>query len=530
MRRFVGLVSLLTIAVGCRGSGGGMLAAQPAPRRVPRLVLFLTIDQLRPDYLPHFDAQLTGGLARLWRGGAVFLNGVQDHGNTETAPGHASTMSGRFPRSTGIVANSAGVEDPSAPLIGDQGPGASPHRFRGTVLFDWMQAKSPASRALSVSRKDRGAILPLGKAREHVYWYSGARFTTSKYYRDSLEKWVDDFNDRRLPQRYAGATWGILLPPDAYPEPDSVATESAGRGFVFPHPFPADSTRAAAALQETPRMDDVTLAFALAGLRALSLGATDGVTDLLAISLSSTDAVGHRFGPDSRELHDQIVRLDRYLGVFLDSLFKLRDSSQVVIALTADHGVTPVPGSKSRYPNAGAGFVNLAPTLQAFFTPLRAQGFDESVIDYSIDMLFMNRAAVTARGLNPDSLARAFAKVVSAVPGVQRADLVSELARKDTTRDYVARRWLHMLPATLPAVVTVTLKPYWLWAGIPIATHGSPHDSDANVPVIFWGAGVKPGRHNRVVRVVDMGPTLAAILAVQPLEPLDGRVLREAMR
>jgi arylsulfatase A-like enzyme len=132
--------------------------------------------------------------------------------------------------------------------------------------------------------------------------------------------------------------------------------------------------------------------------------------------------------------------------------------------------------------------------------------------------------------MNPDSLARAFAIAVREVQGVQRADLVSELARRDTTRDYVARRWLHMLPPQLPAVVAVTLKPYWLYAGIPIATHGSPHDADARVPIIFWGAGVKPGKHSRAVRVVDMGPTLAAIVGVTPLERLDGTVLREAMR
>ncbi|MGH7709759.1 MAG: alkaline phosphatase family protein [Gemmatimonadaceae bacterium] len=525
MPRFARILLLLT----CLAGG---VSAQEVAARAPRLVVFLTVDQLRPDYFKIFDSQLTGGLGRLARGGggAVFLNGYQDHANTETAPGHASTLSGRFPRSTGIVANAAGVEDSSAPLIGDLGTGASPYRFRGTTLIDWLVAKTPASRALSVSRKDRGAILPLGKAKEHVYWYSGASFTTSTYYRDSLETWVNAFNARRLPQRYAGTTWDLLLPAAAYPEPDSVATESAGRNFVFPHPFPTDSAPAAAALPETPMMDDVTLAFALAGLQALSLGASDSATDILAVSLSSTDAVGHRYGPDSRELHDQIVRLDRALGAFLDSLFVLRDSSRIVIALTADHGVTPVPGSKSRYPNGGAGFVDLAPTLRAFFTPLRMRGLNNAAIDFSIDMLFIDRAVVTQHGLNPDSLGRAFAEVVRKVPGVQRADLVSELARRDTTRDYVARRWLHMLPPDLPAVVTVTLKPYWLWAGIPIATHGSPHDADARVPIIFWGSGVKPGTYTRAVRVVDMAPTLAAILKVSPLERLDGQALREVMR
>lgn len=518
------LIPILWLAI----AGAAPLQAQRAA--APRLVVFLTVDQLRPDYFTRFESQLEGGLARLVRGGAVFLNGFHDHANTETAPGHAATMSGRFPRSTGVVANLAGVGDAQAPLIGDRGPGASPYRFRGTTLIDWLRIKHPASRALSVSRKDRGAILPLGRAKQEVYWYSGARFTTSRYYRDTLPAWVNEFNARRLPQRMAGQHWDLLLAPDAYPEKDSIPTESIGRDFLFPHFFPEDSARAALLVQDAPMMDEFTLAFALLGLERLALGTTEGVTDILAVSLSSTDGVGHRYGPDSRELHDQILRLDRYLGTFLDSLFKLRDSTQITIALTADHGVSPVPNAPSRDPNQGAGFVTLAPVLQAFLGPLRARGLDTLAVDFGIDMLLMDRVAVRNAGLNPDSLERTFAAAARNVPGVLRADIVSELARKDTVRDDIARRWLHMLPADVPAAVTVTLKPYWLWAGLAIATHGSPHDYDAKVPVIFSGAGVRPGRHSRNVRVVDMAPTLAAILNVTPLETLDGRVLREVVR
>lgn len=522
-RYFAGLLCLLCSV--------GALSGQNVPQaRPPRLVVFFTIDQLRPDYFQRFESQLSGGLARLSRGGAFFVNGFQDHANTETAPGHASTLSGRFPRSTGIVANSAGVPDEQAPLVNDPGVGASPFRFRGTTLIDWMRIKNPASRALSVSRKDRGAILPLGRAHQDAYWYSGIRFTTSTYYRDTLPDWVKQFNARRLPQRLAGTAWDLLLPPKAYAEPDSVSTESAGRDFVFPHRLSPDSARAAAMALETPMLDEITLAFALAGLNALSLGASDSATDLLAISLSSTDAVGHRYGPDSRELHDQVVRLDRYLNRFLDSLFVLRDSTRILIALTADHGVAPLPGAKSIDPNAGAGFVDPTAVLQTFLAPLRARGIDSGAVDFSIDMLLMDRAVVAAHGLNPDSLARAFAGDMSSLPGVLRADLVSQLTRADTTRDYVARRWLHMLPPDVPAAVAVTLKPYWYWAGVPIATHGSPHDYDARVPIIFWGYGVKPGRHSRVVRVVDIAPTLATILNVPPLERLDGHVLREVIR
>src|SRR5438874_5980842 len=154
----------------------GIVAARPAQSQAtdastPKLVLFITVDAMRPDYLSRFESQLTGGLGRLYRGGAVFTNGFQDHAITETAPGHSVTMSGRFPSHTGIVTNLQGVPDPQSAVVGGGAPGASPFRFRGSTLIDWLIAKDPRSRALSVSRKDRGAILPLGRARESVFWY-----------------------------------------------------------------------------------------------------------------------------------------------------------------------------------------------------------------------------------------------------------------------------------------------------------------------------------------------------------------------
>ena len=139
-----------------QGAANQSTPLPPAPEDVPTLVVFFTIDQLRMDYFERFGSQLNGGLARLYEGGAVFTNAFHDHANTETAPGHASTMSGRFPASTGIVRNAAGVGDPQAPLVDAEGPGASPYRFRGTTLTDWLRVKDPRSRALSVSRKDKG--------------------------------------------------------------------------------------------------------------------------------------------------------------------------------------------------------------------------------------------------------------------------------------------------------------------------------------------------------------------------------------
>jgi len=513
------------------GLPASMAAPQSSQADRPTLVVMLTIDQLRPDYLTLFEGQLTGGLGRLLRGGAVFLNAFQDHAITETAPGHASVLSGRFPRSTGIMSNSAGVYDPQSPLIGSRGEPASPFRFRGTGLADWLRFSNPRSQALSVSRKDRGAILPMGRAKQAVFWFaqSNGSFTTSRYYVDTLPSWVQAFNDRRLPHAFAGKAWDLLLDASEYPEPDSVSTESAGRDYAFPHRFPQDPAQTAAQIAGYPMMDQLTLAFALEGVRQMKLGTGDG-TDLLAVSLSTTDAVGHRFGPDSREIHDQVLRLDQYLGAFLDTLYALRDSSRIVLALTSDHGVTPLPATRSRSPNQGAGWVNVLPAVIPLFASLRAAGVDTSSFRFEDGVLYLEDTAISRAGLRSDAVVRAFSTELMKIRGVLRVDRVATLASRDTSRDDIARRWLHMLPPDLPAVAVVTLRPYWYWREWTYTTHGTPHDSDAAVPIIFYGAGIKPGRSDRRVLVVDIAPTLAAIADVRPLEVLDGRVLREVIR
>lgn len=496
----------------------------------PRLVVFVTVDQMRYDYLERFASQFQGGFARLTRGGAVFTNAFQDHANTETAPGHASTLSGREPYRTGIVLNTVGVPDPQAPLIGGGGPGASPFRFRGGTLIDWMRMKDPRSRALSVSRKDRGAILPLGRAHQSVYWYaSDGRFTTSEYYEDTLPTWVRRFNDRRLPQQYAGKSWEPLLPVSAYPERDTVDIEDLGREPAFPHRLSADAAQAARDLIAFPWMDEVTVRFALDGVNALRLGAGPA-TDLLAVSLSSTDAIGHRFGMASREIHDQIVRLDRTLGLLIDSLYKLRDSSQVVIALTADHGVT-MPPELVRH-GAGDGLavrVDLSQFANTFSQKLLQRGVDTAAFDFEDAILFLDPEGFARAGVNRDSVARAFADGARKQTGVARADLFSSILTADTLHDMVARRWRHAVPPDLPAAVVVTLKQGSVWGDYATGIHGSPWDDDAHVPLVFYGPPFKVGRYDELARVVDLAPTLAWVCNVTPTDLLDGHVLRAAL-
>lgn len=508
------------------------VGAQPRPAALapgdrPTLLVFVTVDQLGSDYLERYGGNLTGGLARLRDEGATWMRGRHDHAIAETAPGHASTMSGRFPVHTGIASNSQGVNTAASPLIGSDDPGASPFRFLGTTLYDWMAAADPRSRALSVSRKDRGAILPIGRAKVDVYWYgSNGVFTTSRYYRDTLPGWVRAFNAQRAPQSFAGRVWAPLLPDDRYAEPDSNALEAGGRDYTFPHRLPTDPDGAASAIRDTPWIDSLTLAFALDGMRALGLGTVPGRTDLLAVSLSATDAVGHKYGPDSKEIHDQVLRVDRYLGAFLDELEARVGRGRVIVALTADHGVAPLPEWRSPYyANHEAQRVDTRGAWRAAYAAMRAAGVDTSAVVDDDGFRVLDLTPFERRGVDPDAIASVWVNALRPLNGVLRAALLRDLARGDTITDDVARRWMHMLPVDGDVRAVVTLEPFGYFMPVTYATHGQLHDHDTQVPIIFWGPGIARGRRAGEARVVDMAPTLAALLGVRPLEALDGHAL-----
>ena len=523
------LATTLALSVPRHTSTAQSALRSPAVR--PRLVVFFTVDQLRPDYLDRWARRLTGGLGRLSQRGAFFPNAYQDHAITETAPGHASTLSGRFPRSTGIVRNAVGVEDAQAPLLTSRDPGASPYRFRGSVLIDWMRSRDPRSRALSISRKDRGAILPLGRAKQSVFWYatSTGEFTTSRYYGDTLPAWIRRVNARRVPQSLAGQQWTLLLSAREYPEPDSVPQESGGREFVFPHVLASDPARAASDLPSTPWMDRVTLDAALEGLQALDLG-RGPQTDLLAVSLSATDYVGHRYGPDSRDPHDNVLRFDRALGTFIDSLYRLRDSSTIVFALTADHGVTSFPELVAqRSGRAAPPRYDVAASLRTLRGMLQSARVETDAVELDGPVLIADRTAFARARVDADAFLSRFAAALRRQPGIARVDRVRDLAQRDTVRDAVSRRWLHMLPSDAEVEYVVTPVQGAYPAGAQIAEHGSPYDDDARVPLIFYGPGIRPGRIVERALVVDAAPTLARLIGVTPFERLDGHVLVRAL-
>jgi photosystem II stability/assembly factor-like uncharacterized protein len=502
---------------------GGRIAAWTVPESGdPALVALLVVDQLRPDYLERYAGQWTGGFARLMSEGTVYLGGRQDHALTATAPGHSTMLSGRFPANTGIVSNDLGVNSNDWPLVGTGGPGASPARFRGTTLYDWLRADDARSRVLSVSPKDRGAILPVGRAGGTVLWYSGGRFTTSRWYADSLPAWVREFNARPGLQAHRGRRWELLLPSSAYAEPDSQPWERGGRDNVFPHLVPRDSAGWASRGHRYPWMDSLALSLALEGVRRTGLG-RGGRTDLLSVSLSTTDRIGHDYGPDSREIHDHLLRLDRWLGTFLDSLAALAPSG-VVLALTADHGVLPYPEQLAAE-GADVGRAKVSGWVAGIRDSLRARWGTGFGLRFDNGILLADLGALRARGVDTTAFSAAMAAGLRRTPGIAAAWSPRELSTRPAA-DETAALWRRNLPADLSWAAVAVLRDGWLWGEAPTTTdHETTALANRSVPIIFWGPGVAARRCAETVRTVDIAPTLAALLGITPTEALDGRAL-----
>lgn len=531
MRRVVRRATIAAcVAAAATSTSARNASSQATARSVrPALVVLIVVDQMRGDYLDKFGSQFTGGLKRFHESSAFFPLAWQDHSNTETAPGHAALLSGREPVHTEIVSNNRGVPDVTATLVEAAGPGASPRRFNGTTLYDWMLARDSSARVLSVSRKDRGAILPIGRARGNIYWFADGKFTTSNYYADSLPTWVRAFDGKIPYGKLAGSTWNLLLPPNQYAEPDSVFGENSNDDVAFPHTLP-DAFSLHSKLQQYPVMDSVTLAFALEGVHQTGVGqrslegADDAMPDLLSISLSTTDAIGHAYGPDSREIHDQVLHVDRWLGDFFAGLERTVPRDRIIYVLAADHGVAPMPEIHVAKTGHG-GRVWLGDIVSGIAQQLDARYHTDFGFEFDNGLVYADVPALHARGINVDSLARVIVAAGVDRPGVSVGFTPSQLANSP---DSVAVRWRRSLPPSLGWIAAFGAKTDYVWSsGKPTAEHGTPNALGLHIPIAFVGAGVVNGRYDRLARSVDIAPTLAMLLGIKPTETLDGSPLTE---
>ena len=536
---FLFIIPLATCALLYVGAGD----ATTEGNEKPTLLVLIAVDQMRADYFDRFRPQLIGGLRTLLEDSAVFINARQDHAITSTAPGHSAMLSGLYPRDSGMVDNTwfdhtlgrreRAAIDPEQQLVGvrptNNSPGVSPRQFLGTSLVGWLKDLDPLSQAVSISRKDRSAVLMAPEA-EHVYWWHAAsgRFISSTHYRDELPDWVNVFNDEDWLSGYLGGSWEQLETEPTYTlsRPDTYEGERGPRGFgtVFPHPFPTSRPALGRIIELTPFMDKATLDLGRAAITALNLG-QDGVTDVLALGLSSTDSVGHYFGPYSRELQDQILRLDRMLGDFLDFVDRTAGLHRTLVILTSDHGVAPLP-EYSRELGDAAARLRLSEIYRGISEYLGDElGGENWFTSSSHGWIQVDRAKATKLGVDADYIvhkAREYIETLDTVVAVFSRDDLLEDRKPQSQIEELLRRSFY---AERLGDLYLLHSPLSLWQTGLATNHQSPYDYDRRVPLILRGPGIRPGVYAEPVAIVDIAPTLAHMLELTAPNALEGIIL-----
>ncbi len=560
----------------------GATVAQPNARQSPaawarpRLLLVIVVDQFRADYFERFGDLFAanGGLRRLARDGAQWTNANFDHMPTYTAPGHATIMTGAWPSETGIIANDwydrevgrivSNASDPEDKpdrarwqLFGG-GAGeraSSPRRLIASTLGDELRLVNARSKVIGISVKDRGAILPAGRHANAAYWFSPltGNMVSTNYYFNELPAWVARYNAARPADKYCGAEWTRLLKDTAEYErragADAPPWENIGPvkdSNTFPHKIagsPATANRECwSVLDYSPFSNDLLVGFTQAAIENENLG-RDADTDVLTVSFSANDYVGHRFGPYSHEAMDITLRTDGQIGTLLDFIREKVGMQHTLVAFTADHGVAPIPEHATALGLTG-GRISNTDIMNAARNAVRARfgrkGEErDSTADYISETLynanlFFNTVALKRDGINREEIERVVAEAVLTVPGINRAFTRTQLETGSISAgDVTGRRVLHGFHPRRSGDVIMVQEPFKYFgegtSPIP-ATHGSPYSYDTHVPLIIMGQGVAPGRYPQAATPADIAPTLATIMRLQLPSNAVGRVLVEGLQ
>jgi predicted AlkP superfamily pyrophosphatase or phosphodiesterase len=555
----------------------------------PRLIVVISVDQLRFDYVERFMPWLTErGFKRFTRDGAVFANARYRYSVTFTGPGHASIGTGLLPAENGIVGNSWFERDapldeaqwrwyfdditayaapalatrkapPAEPwwtlggtpryctydervrVSAGKSSGMSPVNLAGDALGDRIKERSPQSRVFALALKDRAAILMGGRRADAAYWFDRdlPGFVSSTYYRFNPD--VFAFNETVRGYVPASAEWkpSPHIPPAdmqrvTFDPPAAWPLKNTSYGGTFPHPI-----KTMKALTYAPFAQDLVLDFAQTIIATENLGNRD-TTDVLFVGVTPTDYVGHYYGPDSMEVADNFVRLDRSLAHFLDALER-RFGDRVLVALTADHGVQSNPEIvKLRDPKADVGRLDLRTpdpnaALIADLPPLRIHlerdlarrlniAFDENaplahalVLFFEEPSLWLNWKRVEELRLDPERVKRALRDVLLAMKdhGIDNAWTNTQLLTPDPNASRIRQLMRASYRSDRAGDVLMALRPGWIWMwGTNSTTHGQPVDNDMHVPLMFWGAGVKRGMYDVDASPLDLARTLGAILGI----------------
>ena len=506
--------------------------AQPAGGPQIRLVLLIAVDQFRFDYLTRFRPEFTDGFKRLLAEGAVFTNANLEHYPTVTAIGHSTMLTGATPSVSGIIGNDwfdretgtivTSVSDSTVKPVGaETGSAASPRRLLVSTVGDEMRmaATSPkgspaAPRIYGVSLKDRAAILPVGRGADAAFWWDtkSGSFVTSTYYVQELPEWVSTLNAHKSWDTEAGAAWTALAAPRTV-----LRQLPATRG--------ADLYEA---IYGSPFGNDLLLDFAEELLRREQIG-TRNVTDVLSVSFSSNDSVGHTYGPDSPQVRDIAVRTDQSIGRLLTEVNKIVGLDHTVVAFTSDHGVAPLPEWLNERGMPGGRMTTnelFGPVQEALTT---AFGEGKWLLATAGSSPYLDYELIEKRRLDPFEVRRVAAAAVAKVKHVARVYTRDQLLRGEVPNDRIGSRLIRGFNAQRSGDLEIILEPYWIRQAQG-ATHGTPYNYDAHIPLILLGQGIKPGTYADAVALNDLAPTLATLTGVEIPSGSVGRVLTEALR
>ncbi len=490
----------------------------------PKLVLGIVVDQFRYDYTTRFAARYNGGLHTLLTQGAVFVDAHQDHYPTVTATGHATYMTGSTPATSGIIGNEwydrklgrtiTSVEDSDTQLLGGAAgaTGSSPHNLLVSTVGDELKAADNGqSRVIGISMKDRAAILPAGRSADAAYWLDNTTgaVVSSTWYQPQLPGWVQQFNGKKLAEGDLGKTWTAT----GAAKPFVVLPSSPGKDFI-------------SAWEQTPWSNDMLERFAEETMQQEHLG-QHAQTDMLTVSFSANDHLGHAVGPYDPAVEEMSVATDAALGRLIAAAEKQAGGrDNLLVVMTADHGVAPTPewSLAHHLPGGRADKRQYLGTVQEALAKRFGNG--KWIVGTWESGFYFNQDLIRDKKLPSAEIEDEAAHAVQSLPYVERVYTRTQLMRRTSmvslVDDYVARSFF---PERGPDLFVV-LKPYWLF-GTEGTSHGSPWNYDTHVPLIFWGDGIRAGEHAERVGISDVAPTLAALLHLEMPSGSVGHVLPE---
>lgn len=498
----------------------------PEPAKKPKLILLVVVDQFRYDYLLRFRADYHAGLARLLDNGAVFADARYPQFPTVTAVGHSTVLTGATPSLSGIISNEwwdretdesvTSVSDKATTLLGGtpSAKGSSPHRLLVSTVGDELKMAGRHSKVIGISIKDRSAILPAGHMADAAYWFDNdsQHFVTSDYYMKQLPAWIAKVNANRPAYKYLGADWNAL---GAKPGNKPFCTMKNGTDVRF-----------CGTIEYTPFGNEMLEELAEKAIENEQLGSHQD-TDVLSLSFSSNDYVGHERGPDSPEMRDITIRTDQLLGKLLDFINTRVGQENVLVVFTADHGVSPVPkvNNDRKMPGGWLSMADYSAKISARLTEKFGKG--DWIKSDAYGFIYLNYTTIAKNDLERTEVRRFAAEAARLLPHIARVATRDDLLSGYEAADFVGRAMQLGFYAPRSADLELLPEPYFIFGNPPGTTHSTPYGYDNHVPLIFYGAGVKAGVHYEPVRVNDIAPTLAAILGVETPSGAVGRILPE---